>query len=284
MSQVARVDTPRRSVTGLTIALVILLLAVVLYFPVLQGLIRQWSDDSNYRHGFLVPIISAILLYRRREELRSAKPGGGTILGILFLGAAAVFLIGGTAATELMTARLSVPTFLIGISFFFAGKEFTRRAAFPLLFLYMMVPLPYIIYYKIAFPLQLFSARVSAAILDTLGVSVVRQGNVLHLPEYVLEVVAACSGLRSLMTMVTLALIIGVFGDLSIRNRTLLVAIAIPAAIIANTVRLVVTGFGAYLISTSFADGFLHEFSGMLIFFSGSIVLMLAFLLLRRIQ
>jgi exosortase len=268
----------------ISVALVILALAVVLYFPVIKALVDQWWDDSNYRHGFLVPMISGFLIYRRWDELKSAKPGGGTTLGVALIVLSGIFLVGGTAAAELMTSRLSLPTFLIGTSLVFLGRDFTRRAAFPLLFLYMMIPLPYIIYYKIAFPLQLLSAKLAAGILDLLGVSIIRQGNVLHLPDYVLEVVAACSGLRSLMTMVTLALVMGAVGEMSTPKRWVLVMFAVPAAIAANTLRLVVTGFGAYTVSSSFADGFLHDLSGMVVFVTGLAVLLSVYAILRRMQ
>ena len=282
MSQATSTQPVGRMVAVVPVALAIVVLAAILYFPVVKSLITQWSGDPNYRHGFLVPVISALLIYRRRDRLKSAQPGGGIFWGSVIIALSGVLLIGGTAASELMSSRLSLPTFLIGVSLFFRGTEFTKRAAFPLLFLYMMIPLPYIIYYKIAFPLQLFSARISAGILDGLGVSVMRQGNILHLPDYVLEVVAACSGLRSLMTMVTLALVIGAFSDLSPRNRGVLTLFAVPAAIAANTIRLVVTGLGAYLVSTSVADGFLHEVSGLVVFFTGFIVLLVVFFILRR--
>jgi exosortase len=271
-----------RRIPWVPLALVAVALVVVLYFPVLKALVDQWWDDDNYTHGFLVPLISGFLIYRRWDELKSSKPGGGTALGVALIALSAIFLVFGTAAAELMTSRLSLPTFLIGASLVFLGRDFTRRAAFPLLFLYMMIPLPYIIYYKIAFPLQLLSAKVAAGILDLLGVSIIRQGNVLHLPDYVLEVVAACSGLRSLMTMVTLALVMGALARMSIRNRVVLVLFAVPAAIAANTLRLVVTGLGAYLVSSSFADGFLHGISGMVVFVSGLAVLLSVFAILRR--
>ena len=205
----------------LWIALWVILLGA-LYFPVLTSLFDQWLDDSNYRHGLLVPLISGFLIYRRWGELAVARPGRGVLLGLLFVAAAAVSLVAGTAADELFTTRFSLPTLLIGLTLVLMGVEFAKKAAFPLVFLYMMIPLPYIIYYKIAFPLQLMSAKLSATLLDFLGVSVIRHGNILLLPNYSLEVVAACSGLRSLMTMATLALIIGVFGEISLRKRFVL--------------------------------------------------------------
>lgn len=254
----------------------------VLYLPVLKSLAGQWLDDPNYRHGLLVPVISAYLIYRSRDDWRKARPGGGVFAGLLLIAAACVLLVGGTAAGELFTARVSLPTLLIGLSLFLRGTAFTRVIIFPLLLLYMMVPLPYIVYYKIAFPLQLMSAKLSAGALDALGVSAVRRGNILMLPGYTLEVVAACSGLRSLMTMITLALVVGAFGDLSGPRRIILVLCAVPVAILANALRLLVTAFGAYVVSSAFADGFLHGASGVFVFLTGLFMLLIVSWILGR--
>jgi exosortase len=257
------------------------LLAAVLYMPVLVPLVRQWIGDANYRHGLAIPIISGIILWMRRKGLSGQQYEGGIVTGYILVAAAAGLLIGGTAASEFFTARLSLPVMLLGFSYLLGGAEFVKRARFPLLFLFMMIPLPYIIYYKITFPMQIMSARLSASLLDLIHVSVLRRGNILVLPNYELEVVAACSGLRSLMTMVTLALVISAFSELSAARKTILVMCAVPAAIIANTFRLTVTAVGAYSISAQFAEGTLHEISGLIVFFAGFILLVLTFLLLR---
>ncbi|MCK4237422.1 MAG: exosortase/archaeosortase family protein [Candidatus Krumholzibacteria bacterium] len=257
---------------------------IILYFPVLAKLVRQWLTDSNYRHGILIPFVSALILWQRRRILKEARGGGGEIPGLLLVILASIFLVGGTAASELFTMRISLPIFIFGASLFLLGRNFTEKAAFPLLFLFMMVPLPYIIYYKITLPLQLESARLSAGVLNLLEINVIRRGNILLLPNYSLEVVAACSGLRSLMTMFTLSLIFSAFSDISITRKTLLVACAIPAAIAANTFRLVVIAIGAYAVSTEFADGILHEISGLIVFLAGFLLLVLSVGLLKWIK
>jgi exosortase len=163
---------------------------------------------------------------------------------------------------------------LIGLLLAYKGMEFVRRAAFPLLFLFMMIPLPYVAYYKITFPMQIMSAKLSALILRFIGVEVIRHGNILALPTYTLEVVAACSGLRSLMTMITLALVLCAFPGLSTGRRIALVACSVPIAIVANTVRLAITAIGAYAVSPAFADGILHEISGLIVFATGFLLLL----------
>ncbi len=259
-------------------------LFILLYLPVLRALVTQWFGDPNYRHGILIPVISGILLYQRREVLGSAKREGGMLVGILLILAACVLLLVGTAASEHFAARISIPTFLIGLAFFLRGREFAHRAAFPLLFLFMMIPLPYIIYYKLTFPLQIMSAKLSAGILELIHVNMIRRGNILLLPDYTLEVVAACSGLRSLMTMVTLSLIMTAFSDLSLPRKIVLVFFAVPAAFMANTLRLVVVALGAYSVSPAFADGVLHQISGLIVFLSGLALLLAVLVILRKIR
>jgi exosortase len=261
--------------------IVLLLLTAVLYLPVAIPLVRQWLSDPNYRHGIVIPLISALILWTRRKELAVIEPKSGSMAGFVLVFMAAGFLVIGTAASEFFTSRFSIPVMIIGFAYIIGGRAFVEKARFPLLFLFLMIPLPYIIYYKITFPLQIMSAKISAAVLGLLHIAVIRRGNVLVLPNYELEVVAACSGLRSLMTMFTLALIFSVFSGLSNVRRVILVACAVPAAIMANTLRLVVTAIGAYAISPAFAEGTLHEIAGLIVFFAGFLLLVIALGILR---
>ncbi len=284
MSQAAGTTEKKTGTAKTALLWFIATLLVLLYFPVLANLFGQWLDDPNYRHGLLIPLVSAVMLLRDREGLRNASGGGMELLGLPLILFSAILLVAGTAASELFTARLSFPLMLLGITLFLRGAAFARRAAFPVLFLLMMVPLPYIIYYKMTFPMQLMSAKLSAGILKIIHVSVIRKGNILLLPGYTLEVVAACSGLRSLMTMFTLALIFAAFSPLSLSRKTILVLCAVPVAIAANTIRLVVTALGAYTVGPAFADGPLHELSGLIVFMAGFLLLTLCAGVLRWIK
>ena len=257
---------------------------MTLYAPVISSLVRQWLDDPNYRHGILIPLVSALLLWKRRDELREASRDGGTTAGLLLMIAAAGLLVTGTAAAEFFAMRISLPLMLLGATLFLMGRSYTRIAGPPLLLLLLMVPLPYIIYFKITFPMQILSARLSAGTLAALRVSVIRKGNILLLPGYTLEVVAACSGLRSLMTMFTLAVVFAFFTDMSKTRKVILVLLSVPAAIAANTVRLVVTAMGALFIGPGFADGPLHEASGIIVFMAGFLMLLLCAGILRWTQ
>ncbi|MCX5752362.1 MAG: exosortase/archaeosortase family protein [Candidatus Krumholzibacteria bacterium] len=260
--------------SALAAPLITAALFVVLYAPVVSHLAAQWLTDPNYQHGLAVPLVSAYILWRRRAALGAAEGPRAAFAGAASMVVAAVLLIGGTAASEIFTARVSLPIMLIGLLLVFKGMQFVRRAAFPLLFLFMMIPLPYIAYYKLTFPLQIMSAKLSALALRFIGIEVIRHGNIIALPTYTLEVVAACSGLRSLMTMITLALVLCAFPGLSGRRKIVLAACSIPIAIAANTIRLVVIAIGAYAVSPAFADGTLHEISGLIVFSTGFLLLL----------
>ncbi len=262
----------RGGAAALSLAAAVLFAA--LYAPVVAPLAKQCWNDPNYQHGLAVPIVSAYLLWRRRAALRAASGSRAILAGSAAMLAAAALIVGGTAASELFTARVSLPIMLIGILLALRGWEFVRRAAFPLLFLFMMIPLPYIIYYKLTFPMQIMSARLSARLIQFIGLEVIRHGNILLLPDYTFEVVAACSGLRSLMTMVTLALVMCALPGLSVRRRIILAASSVPIAVAANTIRLAVTAVGASAVSPAFADGMLHEISGLIVFVTGFVMLL----------
>lgn len=249
-------------------------LLCVLYAPVIAALALQWMRDPNYQHGAVVPLVAAYLLWRRRGALREAPYEPAPARGALAVAAAAALLVGGTAAAELFTTRLSLPLMLIGVLLVLRGRRFVRLAAWPLVFLFAMIPLPYIVYYRLTFPMQLMSARLAAGALGGIGVEAIRQGNILRLPGYTLEVVAACSGLRSLMTLVTLALILCSFSRLGAGRKVVLALSSIPIAVAANTFRLVVTAVGAQAVGPSFADGILHEVSGLIVFFAGFVMLL----------
>ena len=261
-----------------------LVLLIALYVPVISTLVSQWLDDSNYRHGLLIPFVAALLLWKRRDELREAAGGGHELWGLLLILAAAGLLVTGTAAAELFATRISLPLMLLGAVLYLKEWNFSKVAGPPLLFLFLMVPLPYIIYYKITFPMQILSAKLSAGVLTVLKVSIIRKGNILMLPGYTLEVIAACSGLRSLMTMFTLGVVFAFFSDMSKGRKFILVLLSVPTAIAANTVRLVVTALGAQLVGPSFADGPLHEASGIIVFAAGFLMLLLCAGILRWTQ
>lgn len=244
-----------------------------------MGLIDDWYHDGNYSHGFLIIPISIYILFRNRKELiLPAKPSklGLTIFIIGCLG-----LIFGAAAKEFFTARFSLVLAATGIAMFYLGWANFRKVWFAFFFLLFMIPLPATIYYSATLPMQLLATKITHIILKIVAIPATRQGNIIYLPNYALEVAEACSGLRSLVTLLALAALIGYF-TLSGKIKPLfLFASAIPIAIGLNIFRLVFTAVGAYAISTKIAEHFLHELSGIIVFFLALVIMLLLASLLR---
>jgi exosortase len=244
------------------------LLLVAAYWFVLAPLVAQWADDPNYAHGFFVIPMAAVLAWRRREAWRMApsRPDGR---GLLLIAIAGALYLAGILAAELFTMRVSLVIALAGVVLALEGPERFRVMRFPLMFLFAMIPLPYVFYYRLTFPLQLESSRLAASLLGAMGMPLVRAGNVIHLEEYSLEVVSACSGLRSIMTLGTLALFISDFVRLAPLTRGVFFLLVVPIAIAANVARLMLTAGIAALEGPQAAESFLHELSGVVVFVVG---------------
>lgn len=262
---------PRRALGFLFIALPLALA----YGGVFAGLVRQWADDPNYAHGFFVIPMAACLAWRRRDRYQSA-PSRADAAGVVLLALGALLYIAGAAAAELFTARISLVVIVAGLVATLEGRARARVLAFPIAFLVCMVPLPYVIYYPLTFPLQIESSRMAAAVLGAAGMPVVREGNILNLEGYSLEVVTACSGLRSIMTLGTMAAFLTDFLPLSRISKLVLVLLSIPVSVAANVARLSLTAAIAALAGPAAAESFLHELSGVVVFIIGLITLLAA--------
>lgn len=240
-------------------------LFILLYFQVIIGLVEHWWEDPNYSHGFLVPLVSIYLIWRKKDKLKTLegkKSYWGLIILLIGLG---IYIIG-TAGAEYFSARFSLVIVLFGLLLFLKGKEWAKELLFPIAFLAFMIPLPYVIYYSVAFPMQLFSSKLTYYILHFIGLPSIRQGNIIHLPNYSLEVVEACSGLRSLVSLLALGAFFAYITFKSNSKRFILFLSVFPIAIGANIFRIFITALGAYVVSPKLAEDFLHKVSGLIVF------------------
>ncbi len=245
--------------------LLALVILAAVYRSVVPEMVQQWYEDANYSHGFVVPLIAGYFAYQKRRQLAEVLvepwwPG----LVLLLLGV--LQLVIGFLGTEFFTMRSSLVVTLAGTTLFLFGKKLFRLMLLPLAYLFFMVPLPYIIYDMIAFPLKLFVTRVSIATMKLMGVVVLREGNIIMLPFTTLEVADACSGIRSLISLLALAVAYAFVLDMGQARRSLLVLAAIPIAISANALRVIGTGLLAQYWGARAAEGFFHEFAGMAVF------------------
>lgn len=247
---------------------------LALYIPILVGLAQDWSSNDNYSHGFFIPLISGYMVYSMKEELRKI-PLAATDWGLLFLIAGLGQLYIAKVGSEFFLQRTSLILVLLGISLFLWGTRITCKLLLPIFYLLFMIPLPAIIWNKIAFPMQLFSSAITEEVVRLLGIPIFREGNVLHLAQTTLEVVDACSGLRSLTTMFALAAALAWFTEFTRWKKWALFLLAAPVAIFANIVRLTATAGLANVYGEKVAQGFLHEFSGIFTFIFGLALLLL---------
>ncbi len=242
----------------------IFLLAV--YLPTLYDLVADWYRDDNYSHGFLIPLVSAYLIWSIRADLArvTIKPGpAGLVMILCGLG---LFVVG-TAAAEYFTARFSFILTLFGLSWYLYGAEIGRRTWFAFFFLCFMIPIPYVIYYNIAFPMQLLATKITVGALDFIGMSVVRQGNIIHVAGGVsLEVAEACSGIRSLVSLLALGAIYAYWSQKRLVPQVVLFLSTIPIAIFANVVRVLVTSLLVSTVLPEVTKEPMHSIMGLSVF------------------
>ena len=265
---------------------------VFVYGVVLAKLGHDWWTDENYSHGLLIPFIIGYIVWTQREHFTRDEARPGTILGGALVLLALLMLFAGTAGAELFLQRISLVVMLSGLVIFFWGHRFLKLLWVPIGLLILAIPIPAIIFNKVAFPLQLFASRCAVWSMSMWGIPVLRQGNVIELlprgalETRKLEVVEACSGIRSLMTLLTLAVVFAYFtypsptngdddkgsGSLSwlksypFWRSAIIVISAVPIAILTNALRVSGTGVLSHYYGTEVADGFFHSFSGWVIY------------------
>jgi exosortase len=235
------------------------------YGAVIAGLVTQWSRDENYSHGFLVLPFAVFIAWQRRRQLQLA-PLQPTLAGAAVVAVSVLIYIAGRFGAELFLTRVSLIGVLAGAIAFVWGRAHLRILAFPLAFLLFMVPLPAIVFNQLTFPLQLVASSAGELLILACGIPILRDGNVLQLPGRTLEVAEACSGIRSIVTLLMLAVVIGYFTERRALHRVLLALAAVPIAVLANAIRVAGTGVASEWIGPAAADGFFHTFSGIVLF------------------
>jgi exosortase len=287
---------------------------VFVYFTVLLKLGGDWWNDENYSHGLLIPFVIGYILWLERERFARVSTTHAALWGAVGVGVSLLALWAGVAGAELFVQRLSLVLMITSVVIYFWGFRLMRLVAVPLSLLLLSIPIPQIVFNRIAFPLQLFASRCAVAAMAFFNIPVLRQGNIIELmplgasePKK-LAVVEACSGIRSLMTLVTLAVVYAYFtkprvaqtsvcdvtGEKSqtevcatdklkfvvhvLKSFTfwrslILVLAAVPIAILTNALRVSGTGVLAHYYGTRVADGFFHSFSGWVIYIAAAALL-----------
>ena len=255
---------------------------IFLYRDVFQGLVSDWYNDPDYSHGFLVPLLSAYFIWERWDALTKAKflP---SLLGAVFLCFGLASLVIGLVGAELYVQRFSLIVVLLGLVLLILGWRCLWILSFPIGFLIFMIPLPAIVVNTIAFPLQLFAAKTASFCLFSLGIPVLREGNLIILASTTLEVAEACSGLRSLLSLLALGTVYGYFSQDTVWKRWVLVILSVPIAIVANAFRVSGTGILAHYFGVEAAEGFYHSFEGWIVFVVAFVLLFFCGMILGKV-
>jgi exosortase len=255
-------------------------LLFVCYAPILIALVQNWNSDGDMGHGFFVPVVSAFIAWQKRDQLAKLTPQPNWWgLPVVLYGALQLYLA--TLGAELFLARTAFVISIIGIVLLLAGTRYLRILAFPLFLLFFMVPIPQVIYNRITFPLQIWASEAAEWALTVVDIPVLREGNVLRLPDQTLNVVEACSGIRSLLSLSFLSLVYGYFFEKRTWVRVLLFFMTIPIAIVANASRVTLTGVLAEY-KPELAEGFFHEMSGWVIFMVALLIMVVLHQILVR--
>ena len=236
-----------------------------LYRNILGRLILTWVNDQDYSHGFIVPLISCSLIWRKKTELMTAKRQPHWSGFPVFIGGL-LMLAAGIVGAENFISRVSFMVVISGLILIFYGMKFFQLLLMPVAFLILMIPPPSIIMNRLTFPLQILASKLAFLMLYLFQVPSIREGNLILLPNITLEVVEACSGIRSLVALITLALVFSYFLHSRTVVRILFTLSVIPIAVISNAMRVAGTGMLAYYANPQLSQGFFHEFAGWIVF------------------
>lgn len=275
----------------LLIPLSVLLISLgLLYVPLCTDLVRLWWTNPNYSHGFLVPLITGYLVWSCKERLTQThvQPsvwGAFVLAGALFslLVGQSIEITGGERGA-LFLKGISLILACAGITLFLAGTTFLTQFTFPLIYLIFMIPLPDGLFTLVTLPLQSYATAVTTSALQLFNIPALREGNLIHLPSLTLGVTEACSGIRSLFTLLAGATVLSYLTVQYWWQHLILIGSVIPIAIATNAFRVTGTGLLAYFFGERVAQGFFHGFSGWVILIMAATLLCAEILLLVRLS
>lgn len=268
--------------TWLAWAVVLGLLAWI-YAPHMAGMVANWWTDPNYSHGFLVPLISAYLIWRQRKELAGAAKKAN-YLGLAVVAAGLVLLVLGQLAHEFYLRRISIIPVMWGLVLLAWGWSVARRVLFAFAYLILMVPLPYLLYDAVAFPLRLIAAQIAAWGIRLFGIPVYLEGNIIHLPNLVMDIVDACSGIRSLISLLAVGMILAYLILPNRWSKVVVVLLVPPVAVVTNALRVTLAGLLSQWVGPQTLEGVMHDFVGWAVFMAGFVLLLFITLLFKKLS
>jgi exosortase len=270
--------TQERNVLNLSrIALEVpcLVAAALLAAPALALMARIWKRSEYLGHGYLIPLVTAVLLLQEREAIAAAyQRGKAPALGWMATTAASLFVAASVIGDAMFLAGVGVPLLLLATLYAIGGRELAARTAVPIGFLLLMVPPPGALVTRLLVELKLVVTAIALRTLQSFGVPVAATGNQIHVPGHTLFVADACSGLTSIVTLIPLACVVAYFVSHGIWRRAMIVAAVVPLAMLANIVRVSITVLLVESRGIEFAQGMLHESFGVITYVGGTLALL----------
>jgi len=241
-------------------------LALLAYIPTINWMIGRWGGkESYYSHGFLVPLIAIFIIWQKRTDLAKTKIAS-EILGLWIVAACLVVHVVCAALRVYFVSGFTLITVIYGLVLFFFGRGMVYKLTFPILFLFTMVPLPLAVIGALTVKLKLLATQLSVFVLNHIGFRCIQDGSFIRMPASFIEVAAPCSGLRSIISLLTLGLLFAYFSKTSFLKKSILFLSSIPIAIATNVMRIMLVAIVNDLYGGKVAMGFFHDFTGYLVF------------------
>jgi exosortase len=250
------------------------LLAIALSAPVLRWLANVWATSVYDAHGVLVPLVAAAMVFSQRRAL-SALPHGPDNTGLWLTGAGIVLLLAALLMNFNLLGGVALVVIMAGMVWSLWGPAVLRLIWFPLAFLLLMLPLNYPLEILLGFPMRLLSTKLSGALLGLFGQTVEVHGTVIGTPQFSIAIESPCSGLKTLSALLTVGLVLGYFLHQRLWRRVLIILLVPPVAILANAIRNIVILLIGHYYGTEAAEGWLHTFSGIVVFLLAAVMLIL---------
>lgn len=272
---------PRSPLPAYALFAVALAGTLLLFGSAIGQLYTVWNAQPEYSYGILIPFLSLFLIWRERERLRGL-PFTGSWYGLLLIAAGLALRLIGQLSTMPALVHYALLIALYGLVLSLTGPVLFRRLLMPLFILVFMVPLPPVLSGQLSLQLQLLSSQLGVWVIRAAGISVFLEGNVIDLGSYQLEVAEACSGLRYLFPLMTLAFMVAYVFRGPFWKRAIVFLSSIPITVLMNSLRIGLIGITVDRWGSRMAEGLLHEFEGWVVFLASTcLVLVLAGALTR---
>ncbi|MFH0731628.1 MAG: exosortase/archaeosortase family protein [Candidatus Omnitrophota bacterium] len=242
------------------------ILLLIAYIPMLDWMIDRWfAKESYYGHGMLIPVVALYFVWSRKELLKKAKMSS-SMSGVIIIAASLLIHIICAALKVYFISGFSFVFALYGLVLFFFGKEIAKCLIFPVFFLLAMIPLPLVLIGNLVVRLKLLAMDGSVFLLNRIGFQAIKDGGYIRMPNSFILVADPCSGLRSLISLLTLGLVFAFTMKASYIKKTTLLLSSVPIAIFSNVLRITSVSIVNDLYGEKAANGFFHGFAGFMVF------------------